>query len=319
MSDSNNIQKIHMNTHSNDKLFKCDHENCDKKYSQAHHLKRHKMKHSDEKPFKCDNEGCSLEFFNPSHLKRHKLTHSGNKSYKCDHENCGRKFYTLDGLEIHKRVHSGYKPYGCELCNYKCSYLSNLKRHKRTHIDHNPYECELCEYKCSDYSRLKRHMKIHSGERPYKCETCDYECAESGNLKKHMKTHTIEGQIRRKKQENNLNNKLKDWEFLVDTETTINAKKGECLKDTNRYFSRIDFHVINCTNANLFIECDEYQHYWYELSCEFSRMSDIRASLMKAGNELPIYWIRYNPNGKYHIGGDQVHICLLYTSPSPRD
>lgn len=29
---------------------------------------------------------------------------------------------------------------------------------------------------------------------------------------------------------------------------------------------------------------------------------------IKAGYTLPIYWIRYNPNGKYHIGNDQIKI-----------
>ena len=120
--------------------------------------------------------------------------------------------------------------------------------------------------------------------------------------------HTIEGQIRRKNQENNLNIKLKEWGFSVDAETTINAKRGECLDDTDRYYSRLDYHVINCTNAILLIECDEDQHSWYELSCEFSRMSDVRASLVTAGYELPIYWIRYNPNGNYYIAGEQVKI-----------
>lgn len=37
-------------------------------------------------------------------------------------------------------------------------------------------------------------------------------------------------------------------------------------------------------------------------------MSDVRTSLMKAGYELPIYWIRYNPNGKYNVDFEEVKI-----------
>lgn len=46
---------------------------------------------------------------------------------------------------------------------------------------------------------------------------------------------------------------------------------------------------------------DEEQHTWYNLSCEFSRMVDVTASLATSGYDLPIYWIRYSPNGTYHV------------------
>ena len=78
-------------------------------------------------------------------------------------------------------------------------------------------------------------------------------------------------------------------------------KSGNCLTDTPRHYSRLDFRIVECTNMILILE-------WYNLSCEFSRMSDIRASLVKAGYTLPIYWIRYNPDGKYHIGEAQIKI-----------
>ena len=199
----------------------------------------------------------------------------------------------------------------CQYSTFKPSYL---RAHKKYHTSHPGWKISTCDYKgCGlQFSprRLAIHKLTHTGEKRFKCdyEGCEYECSRSDALKSHKKTHTITGQIRRKTQENNLNIKLKEWGFTVDAETTINAKRGTCLVDTNRYYSRLDYHVINCTNAILLIECDEDQHTWYELSCEFSRMSDVRASLMTAGYELPIYWIRYNPNGKYHIGGDQIEI-----------
>ena len=37
-------------------------------------------------------------------------------------------------------------------------------------------------------------------------------------------------------------------------------------------------------------------------------MSDIRASLLKAGITKPLYWIRYNPNGSYHVDFEKVKI-----------
>lgn len=35
-------------------------------------------------------------------------------------------------------------------------------------------------------------------------------------------------------------------------------------------------------------------------------MADVGASLALAGYTAPIYWLRYSPNSKYHIGGEQV-------------
>ena len=132
--------------------------------------------------------------------------------------------------------------------------------------------------------------------------------SQTGSLKKHMLTHTVEGQIRRKKQENRLNTLLKEWGYTVDCETTINAKAGQCLTDTQRYFSRLDFRVVECVKAICIVECDEDQHFWYNLSCEMSRMADVRAALALAGYTLPIYWIRYAPTGKYCVEGKQVKI-----------
>lgn len=121
-----------------------------------------------------------------------------------------------------------------------------------------------------------------------------------------MKTHTLEGQIRRKKQELRVTKILNEWGYTADPEVTINASRTNCVQDTQRYYSRLDFTIINCVNAVLILEVDEDQHTWYNISCEFSRMSDVRTSLLTAGYEVPIYWIRYNPNGKYHIGSEQV-------------
>lgn len=75
-----------------------------------------------------------------------------------------------------------------------------------------------------------------------------------------------------------------------------------------RHFYRHDFHIIvSCTNVVLIVECDEMQHQCYNLSCEMSRMVDVRAALVLAGNTLPIYWIRYT-NGKYFVADEQIKI-----------
>ena len=274
------------------KHFKCDYKKCKYKTSQPEKLVIHKKKHT-EKNYECEYANCGLKFSQSSSLVSHvRRYHTFEKPFLCNYKNCESKFVTSSELISHKLIHTGKKRYTEK--KYKCDY-------------------ENCKSKFSTSSLLTNHKRTHTGERPYKCdyEGCESKFSQSGNLAKHKETHTIEGQIHRKTQENNLKKKIEKWGFTVDAETVINSQRGDCLTDTNRYYSRIDYHVINCTNAILLVECDEDQHNWYELSCEFSRMSDVRASLLTAGYELPIYWIRYNPNGKYHIGGEQVKLNRL--------
>lgn len=203
------------------------------------------------------------------------------------------------------RTHDGSKPYKCTSCDYKCTVLLSLKRHMRGHSGHNPFKCTFggCSYETNDSGALVRHKRIHSNIRPYACDfpACQYRSCTSGNLNVHKKTHTPKGQTRHKRQERNLLNKLRRWGYAVDVEVTIRAKHGNCL-DTNRYFSRLDFVLINCTTHILIVECDEDQHCRYNTSCEFSRMADVHASLVLAGYTLPLHWVRYNPCGKYSIG-----------------
>ena len=267
---------------------------------------------SKRKVYECGWKGCDLKFSRNYNLKKHNRTHTGEKPYSCDFEGCDSKFSQNSDLKSLKRTHTGEKPYSCDFegCDLKFSVNSGLKRHKRTHTGEKPYSCDFegCYFKCSRNDDLKSHKCTHTGEKPYSCDfdECDSKFSKKCALKRHKRTHTPEGQIRRKKQEDRVHKLLKNWGYIVDVETTIKAKSSNCLVDTNRYFSRIDFHVVNCTNMILLLECDEDQHNWYNLSCEFSRMSDVRASLVKAGYTVPIYWIRYNPNGKFHIGDEQV-------------
>ncbi|CAN0519530.1 unnamed protein product, partial [Scytosiphon promiscuus] len=174
--------------------------------------------------------------------------------------------------------------------------------------------CELegCNSKFKNKNALSRHMDSHLGTKDQKCtfSDCDYASVRYDELVRHRITHTPEGQIKKKKHEKRAKNFMKQLGYTIDCETTINAKLGMCLKDTNRYFSRIDSHVINCTSAILLVEVDEKQHSWYELKCEFSRMADVQASLAVAGITKPLYWIRYSPNGKYIVDGEDANFDI---------
>lgn len=305
----------HKKTHSGVRPHVCDYEGCRSAFASARCLTRHKRTHTGVKPYVCDFEGCRSAFVQSGNLVVHKRTHLGLKPYRCDFEGCESAFFSeKDGLSKHRRRHSGVRPYVCDFegCRSAFSESSHLTVHKRSHSGVRPYVCnyEGCRSAFASSSYLTKHKRTHTGVRPYVCdyEGCRSAFAQSCNLTVHKKTHTIEGQIRRKKQENRVNKMLTKWGYTADCETTINALSGKCLTDTQRYFSRLDFRIVNCFNAMCILEVDEDQHYWYNLSCEMSRMADVRASLALAGHTTPIYWIRYNPNGKYHVGSEEIKI-----------
>ena len=325
------------------KVFKSKPFHCNKcvlKFSLKGQLKAHNERiHLKLTPFHCGE--CNSKFYSKYELIRHNnCVHLNLKLFPC--ETCGKTLATITGLKNHhKRIHSELKvkPFSCKECDlnfftdvelrghndrvhlklkasFKCDecesiFFTNKERkrhHERVHLKLK-FDCNECDSNFGSKGDLRRHHKsVHLRLKPYKCDFggCEQTSATKCDLKKHKKTHTPEGQIRRKKQEDRVNKLLKKWGYTVDVETTIKAKSSNCLVDTNRYFSRVDFHVVNCTNMILLLECDEDQHIWYNLSCEFSRMSDVRASLVKAGYTVPIYWIRYNPNGKFHVDDEQV-------------
>ena len=336
--------KVHMYTHSLEKNFSCTHDDCDYTTNSPLRLKTHMLRHldilpftcevgvcnfstttkgqlevhhqcmhSDTKEFECDFPGCDFTTKLKGNLEQHKITHSEELPFECTWENCNFKTKTSRNLKAHILGHTGRDlKFICEICGYKTAYKNHLKTHMRGHNHELIYECDFssCNYKTISISHLHRHKVTHTKEKKHACTFpgCEYRASYKDDLTRHKKTHTLEGQRYHKKQERRVTKVLSDWGYDFDDETTINASRGNCLTDTNRHFSRLDYHIINATKAIVLLEVDEEQHLWYNLSCEFSRMSDVRASLMTAGYELPIYWIRYSPTGKYHVDFDEVKV-----------
>lgn len=204
-------------------------------------------------------------------------------------------------------------PFVCGVpeCRRRFKTSSRLLLHRIDHTftqSHRTCEFPGCLHLCLSPKELVSHRKTHVSWKPYKCDfpACGYQGATPSALTVHMKRHSKEGQIRQRKQENRLMKRLKEWGYTVDVEVIINAKRGECVQDTDhRYFSRLDFVIVECVSHILIVECDENQHSSYLLPCELSRMSDVQAALVLAGYSLPVHWIRYSPNGKYVVGGRQ--------------
>lgn len=58
--------------------FSCDFPACDKIYSRAEHLQRHRLNHAPKEIFRCDVAGCDQKFVRADLLTRHKKRHSAS-------------------------------------------------------------------------------------------------------------------------------------------------------------------------------------------------------------------------------------------------
>ena len=288
--------------------FICTYDNCDKRFNSKYERDSHGIMHLD-KIIPCPEKGCVKMFRIPSRLQIHMITHL-EKKIPCQEKGCGRKFKTMTAAYFHSHVHME-KTIPCEkiTCHKKFRSTRDLKYHMITHGDANVV-CgkDGCISKFKTKNQLKQHvLRNHSNIKEFVC-WCKRDFTTKGELQYHLKTHTPSGQVSKHKQENRARKMIESWGYNIDLETVINAKRGDCVPDVDRHFSRLDFRIVESVNCLLIIEVDEEQHLWYNLSCEMSRMMDIQASLVSAGYILPIHWVRYNPNGKYKIGGNEVNI-----------
>ena len=120
------------------KVHKTKHTNqcgvCNMNFSTKRILKIHlREQHMGGKPYTC--EFCEKTFTEAGSLKKHRIIHTGEKLYKC--EICEKTFTQASALKTHRRIHTGEKPYACEICGKSFNLNSNLLRHKRIHTGEN--------------------------------------------------------------------------------------------------------------------------------------------------------------------------------------
>ena len=318
-ADTVAAMEMHMISHMGDnyreEIFECTWPNCRHTTNKKHSMAVHMNGHTRETVFKCDEDGCDYEALRNYELMEHKATvHCDERNFPCTYPGCGYASKLKRYLLPHLRMHAEDKTFVCdfEQCKFATVYFTALMFHKRGHYEDKRYACDKdgCDYKCISPTSLNLHKMGHTGIYPFVCNFpgCWYKCGQRKDLTRHTVTHSLEAQTKRLKQDSRVYNKLLEWGYLVDRETVVNASRGGCVSGTLRHFSRLDFHIVSCTNVVLIVECDEMQHQWYNLSCEMSRMVDVRAALVLAGYTVPIYWIRYSPNGKYFVGDDQIKI-----------
>ncbi|MTI11833.1 C2H2-type zinc finger protein [Sansalvadorimonas verongulae] len=81
-----NISGMNMlKVHTEDKLFVCDQDGCNKSFTSSSNFARHKRTHTGNRPYVCNQSGCNRSFTQPAHLTAHKRIHTGITAHKRSH------------------------------------------------------------------------------------------------------------------------------------------------------------------------------------------------------------------------------------------
>lgn len=133
---------------------------------------------------------------------------------------------------------------------------------------------------------------------------CEFETRNPSSLSKHLKLHSDEHVKYRKNEERRIRNVLNEHPDLYIFYNQEHVVDYKCINDYDNNCSRVDFYVekedFDWKRGIIFLEIDEYAHRHYPDTCDTTRMSKIHESIIIGGNELPVIFIRYNPNFFYY-------------------
>ncbi|CAH1792293.1 unnamed protein product [Owenia fusiformis] len=114
------------------KNFVC--QKCQKRFSLKKHLEGHDKTVHQEKIFKCEHENCEKKYSRLKDLKFHAKVHTNE--FQCTFKKCTKTFRDKYNLQQHMQVHTGKKSLSCHQCSFMCIQKSSLNWHMKTkHID----------------------------------------------------------------------------------------------------------------------------------------------------------------------------------------
>lgn len=301
----------HLNMHAGYRPFVCTEKGCSKAFVSKSELQKHIRTHTGEKPFQCTFGTCDAAFAQRGNLRRHEDLHTGEKKYACPEPDCGMFFAQASGLAGHMLRH-GAKSFACqhEGCDMAFYTSTEFKAHERVHSQARPYACTEpgCTYAASQSGSLATHKQRHTGKKPYVCpefdvamqQDCGHAFSTAGDLRNHRKRiHSDEAVSSRKREEHRIHKLLDANDIKHEQQVTISYDCPQQQRDKKRAF--LDFVVYKPTHTTV-LEVDEHQHDYEPQSCETRRMMEVREGTQAAGNDLPLFVIRYNPH-PYSVDG----------------
>ena len=112
------------------KQFSCD--VCDFKTVLNHELRRHMTSHSLDRPFKCDINDCEYRARRKDVLRRHqKKIHKIRSNFTCNYPKCNRGFDSQPLLRQHMNSHKNRFLCRWEGCQYRTDTFAKLNEHRR--------------------------------------------------------------------------------------------------------------------------------------------------------------------------------------------
>ena len=189
--------KSHLVSHSDDRPFTCNINDCGKTFKRKCALNVHQLTHRSGL-FQCTREGCQQTFKDKEYLKRHFTDIHSSKPFIC--RTCGKGFDDMKKSIQHRReVHQKYeKPIVCPVhnCNKEFSIRFYYKQHVRKCHSGQVFLCNYrgCDYVTKNAKLNKSHAMIHLKSRPFVCgiDGCAKAYKSKDHMNKHQKSHYSE-------------------------------------------------------------------------------------------------------------------------------
>ena len=136
--------------------------------------------------WRCQQNNCTKKFGSEKLLLVHQKRHRGEFRFSC--EMCKEKFVTRAAFQIHMKIHQKDFNFKCNQCSKQHVTHRGYLRHMKTHVP-KKLSCNCCGKKFCDEIKLKEHIE-EEWTRKAKLNQCRH-CLKIFSTKKNLKVHVM--------------------------------------------------------------------------------------------------------------------------------